>query len=239
MRSTSRHADELRPIRITRGYTRYAEGSVLIEFGNTMVICNASVIAGVPKFLKNSAQGWITAEYGMLPRATHVRTDREARVGKQTGRTLEIQRLIGRALRTCVDLKQLGENTIYIDCDVIQADGGTRSAAITGGCIALFDALTWMKHKHELKQHPLCFLVAAVSVGIYRGKPILDLDYAEDSKAETDMNIVMTEHGEFVEFQATAEQKSFAKKELDQLLQLGEFGIKQLFKKQRESLVTV
>ncbi|MES2998171.1 MAG: ribonuclease PH [Pseudomonadota bacterium] len=236
MRSTARSVDELRPVHITRHYIQYPEGSVLIEFGNTKVICNASVIAEVPKFLKNSGQGWITAEYGMLPRSTHSRMDREASRGKQTGRTLEIQRLIGRALRTSVDLKQLGENTILLDCDVIQADGGTRTAAITGACVALVDAFAEMKKKGEIQQNPLRFLVAAVSVGIYQGKPILDLDYAEDSKADTDMNVIMTEKGGFIEFQATAEKKAFSKKEFDQLLRLGESGINQLFNKQRESL---
>ncbi|MDQ8040169.1 MAG: ribonuclease PH [Rickettsiella sp.] len=236
MRSTSRQFDELRPIQITRRYNSYAEGSVKIEFGNTKVICTASVISGVPKFLKGNGQGWITAEYGMLPRSTHLRMEREASRGKQTGRTLEIQRLIGRALRTSVDLEKLGENTIQLDCDVIQADGGTRTAAITGACVALVDALTIMKNKGDIKQVPLHFLVAAVSVGIYKGKPILDLDYVEDSKADTDMNVVMTEKGEFIEFQATAEKKAFTKKEFDDLLLLAESGIKQLFKKQRESL---
>jgi ribonuclease PH len=237
MRSTSRAFDELRPIQITRHYTRYAEGSVLIEFGNTKVICNANVIAGVPKFLKGSGQGWITAEYGMLPRSTHLRMEREASRGKQSGRTLEIQRLIGRVLRTSVDLSQLGENTIQLDCDVIQADGGTRTAAITGACVALSDALDFMKTKASIKQNfSLPFLIAAVSVGIYQGKPILDLDYAEDSEAETDMNVVMTEQDKFIEFQATAEKKAFSKTELDSLLELAESGIKQLFKKQRESL---
>jgi ribonuclease PH len=236
MRSTPRLADELRPIHIVRYYTQYAEGSVLIEFGNTKVICNASVVEGVPKFLKNSGQGWITAEYGMLPRSTHTRMDREANRGRQTGRTLEIQRLIGRALRSSVDLKQLGENTILLDCDVIQADGGTRTAAITGACVALIDALAAMKKRGEIQQSPLRFLVAAVSVGIYQGKPILDLDYAEDSKADTDMNVIMTDQGNFIEFQATAEQKAFSKREFDQLLCLAESGIHQLFGKQRESL---
>lgn len=236
MRSTSRAVDELRSVQITRAYIPYAEGSVLIEFGNTKVICNASVIAGVPKFLKGSGQGWITAEYGMLPRSTHSRMDREASRGKQSGRTLEIQRLIGRVLRTSVNLKELGENTIQLDCDVIQADGGTRTAAITGACVALVDALARMKKEGKFKQVPLFFLVAAVSVGIYQGKPILDLDYAEDSKADTDMNVVMTEQGEFLEFQATAEKKAFSKEEFDQLLKLAKLGIDQLSKKQRESL---
>ena len=236
MRSTSRAVDALRPVQITRAYTPYAEGSVLIEFGNTKVICNASVVAGVPKFLKGSGQGWITAEYGMLPRSTHSRMDREASRGKQTGRTLEIQRLIGRVLRTSVNLKELGENTIHLDCDVIQADGGTRTAAITGACVALVDALAFIKAKGGFKQDPLRFLVAAVSVGIYQGKPILDLDYAEDSKADTDMNVVMTAQGELLELQATAEKKPFSKQELACLLELAESGIKQLCTKQRESL---
>ncbi len=236
MRATNRAADELRVIQITRPYTQYAEGSVLIAFGNTQVICTASVLPGVPKFLKGSGQAWITAEYGMLPRATHTRCDREASRGKQTGRSLEIQRLIGRVLRVSVDLKQLGENTIILDCDVIQADGGTRTAAITGASMALFDALAMMKKKAELKRDPLRFLVAAVSVGIHQGQLILDLDYAEDSKADTDMNVVMTEQGGIIEVQATAEQKALSKQQLDQLLALAESGIQRLFEKQREAL---
>ncbi len=236
MRATNRAADELRVIQITRPYTQHAEGSVLIAFGNTQVICTASVIPGVPKFLKGSGQGWITAEYGMLPRATHTRCDREASRGKQTGRSLEIQRLIGRVLRVSVDLKQLGENTLILDCDVIQADGGTRTAAITGASVALFDALAVLKKKAEFKQDPLRFLVAAISVGIYQGQPILDLDYAEDSKADTDMNVVMTEQGGIIEVQATAEQKALSKQQLDQLLALAESGIHRLFKRQREAL---
>ena len=236
MRATNRAADALRVIQITRPYTQHAEGSVLIAFGNTQVICTASVLPGVPKFLKGSGQGWITAEYGMLPRATQTCCDREASRGKQTGRSLENQRLIGRVLRVSVDLKQLGENTIILDCDVIQADGGTRTAAITGASMALFDALAVMKKKAELKQDPLRFLVAAISVGIYQGQPILDLDYAEDSKAATDMNVVMTEQGGIIEVQATAEQKALSKQQLDQLLVLAESGIQCLFKKQREAL---
>ena len=236
IRSTPRAVDALRPIQITRAYTKHAEGSVLIEFGQTKVICNASVIAGVPKFLKGSGQGWVTAEYGMLPRSTHSRMDREASRGKQSGRTLEIQRLIGRALRTSLDLKKIGENTILLDCDVLQADGGTRTAAITGACVALADALSAMKKKGEIKQEAMNCLVAAVSVGVYKGVPILDLDYAEDSGADTDMNVVMIEKGEFIELQATAEKKAFSKKEFDSLLELAESGIKQLFAKQRESL---
>jgi ribonuclease PH len=236
MRATQRANDELRLINIIRSYTQYAEGSVLIAFGNTKVLCTASVVPGVPKFLKGSGQGWITAEYGMLPRATHTRSEREASKGKQTGRSLEIQRLIGRVLRVSVDLKQLGENTIYLDCDVLQADGGTRTAAITGASIALKDALTVMKGKGELAQDPLRFLVAAVSVGIYQGQVILDLDYAEDSQAETDMNVVMTEQGGLLEVQATAEKKAFSNPQLEQLLAIAESGINQLFKKQQEVL---
>lgn len=236
MRPSGRSPNQLRPIQITRQYTKHAEGSVLVEFGDTKVICTASVVTGVPRFLKDSGQGWITAEYGMLPRATHTRSDREASRGKQGGRTLEIQRLIGRTLRTAVDLKQLGENTITVDCDVIQADGGTRTAAITGSCVALIDALRYMQYKKILNKDPLKFLVAAVSVGIYKGTPVLDLDYAEDSKAETDMNIVMTEKNQFIELQGTAEQHPFHSGELQQLLQLAEQGMQELFAKQREAL---
>ncbi|OIZ95960.1 ribonuclease PH [Candidatus Rickettsiella isopodorum] len=236
MRATQRAIDELRVINLTRSYTNYAEGSVLVAFGNTKVLCTASVVPGVPKFLKGSGQGWITAEYGMLPRATHTRSEREASRGKQTGRSLEIQRLIGRVLRVSVDLKQLGENTIFLDCDVIQADGGTRTAAITGASVALKDALSVMKKKGELTQDPWRFLVAAVSVGIYKGQVILDLDYAEDSHAETDMNVVMTEQGGTLEVQATAEKNAFSKQQFEQLLAVAETGIKQLLKKQQESL---
>lgn len=231
MRPSHRAPNQLRPITITRHYTKHAEGSVLIEFGDTKVICNASVVAGVPRFLKDKGQGWITAEYGMLPRSTHTRMDREANRGKQGGRTLEIQRLIGRALRSAVDLKQLGENTITLDCDVIQADGGTRTAAITGSCVALVDALRSIQ-----KQSALHYLVAAISVGLYKNTPILDLDYAEDSTAETDMNVVMTEVGGFIELQGTAEQKSFQSNELQQMLVLADAGIQELFKKQKEAL---
>ena len=236
MRATQRAIDELRVINLTRSYTNYAEGSVLVAFGNTKVLCTASVVPGVPKFLKGSGQGWITAEYGMLPRATHTRSEREASRGKQTGRSLEIQRLIGRVLRVSVDLKQLSENTIFLDCDVIQADGGTRTAAITGASVALKDALSVMKKKGELTQDPWRFLVAAVSVGIYKGQVILDLDYAEDSHAETDMNVVMTEQGGTLEVQATAEKNAFSKQQFEQLLAVAETGIKQLLKKQQESL---
>lgn len=232
MRATQRAIDELRAITLIRSYTNYAEGSVLVAFGNTKVLCTASIVPGVPKFLKGSQQGWITAEYGMLPRATHTRTDREASRGKQTGRTLEIQRLIGRVLRLSVDLKQLGENTIFLDCDVIQADGGTRTAAITGASVALKDALA----TREMKPNPWRFFVAAVSVGIYKGQTILDLDYKEDSQAELDMNVIMTEQGNFLETQASAEKKAFSKRQLDQLLSLAETGINQIVKKQKETL---
>lgn len=236
MRPSGRAPNQLRPITITRHYIKHAEGSVLIEFGDTKVICNASIVAGVPRFLKDKGQGWVTAEYGMLPRATHERTDREASRGKQGGRTLEIQRLIGRALRTAVDLTLLGENTITIDCDVIQADGGTRTAAITGSCVALADAINVLQERNKITKNPLRFLVAAISVGIYQGVPILDLDYAEDSSAETDMNVVMTEQGGFIELQGTAEKQSFHANELQQMLALSEAGIKQLFAKQHAAL---
>jgi len=236
MRPSHRLANELRPISITRQYTKYAEGSVLIEFGNTKVLCTASIIEGVPRFLKGSNQGWLTAEYGMLPRATHQRVDREASKGKQAGRTLEIQRLIGRSLRTAVNLSLLGENTIYIDCDVIQADGGTRTAAITGSCVALVDAIKTLEKKQKFKMSPLKCLVSSISVGIYRGVPILDLDYDEDSEAETDMNIVMNEEGKFIEIQGTAEKNSFSQDELNQLLTLAKEGSLTLFEKQRAAL---
>lgn len=236
MRATQRAFDELRTIEIICSYTKYAEGSVMITFGNTKVLCTASVVPGVPKFLKGSGQGWITAEYSMLPRSTHTRFEREASRGKQTGRTLEIQRLIGRVLRVSVDLKQLGENTIYLDCDVIQADGGTRTAAITGASIALRDAITFMQKTGGLLNDPSRYLVAAVSVGIYQGQVILDLDYAEDSQAETDMNVIMTEQGGVLEVQATAEKAAFSKFQLQEMLSIAEKGINQLFKKQKEIL---
>lgn len=239
MRPSGRAANQLRSIQIIRQYTKHAEGSVLVSFGDTKVICTASVVSGVPRFLKDSGQGWLTAEYGMLPRATHDRTDREASRGKQGGRTLEIQRLIGRALRSAVDLKRLGDYTITIDCDVIQADGGTRTAAITGGCVALVDALNAMVKKGQIKQNPLHFLVGAVSIGLYEGMPILDLDYHEDSRADTDMNVVMTEQGGFIELQGTAEKGSFQPRELQQMLELAEAGIKQIFAVQREVLKSI
>lgn len=233
MRPSARETNQLRPINITRQYTDYAEGSVLVEFGKTRVLCNASIVDGVPKFIKGKGQGWITAEYGMLPRATHSRCDREASRGKQGGRTLEIQRLIGRSLRNCIDLKVLGENTIMIDCDVIQADGGTRTAAITGACVAMKDAVQWMVKQEKLRRLPQFTHVAAVSVGIYRGQPVLDLDYAEDVLAETDMNVVMNESMEFIEIQGTAEDKSFSRTQLNDLLGLAENGIRYLIDLQK------
>lgn len=235
MRPSKREANQLRPIKITRNYTNHAEGSVLVEFGQTRVLCNASVVDGVPRFLKGKGQGWITAEYGMLPRATHSRNEREASRGKQGGRTLEIQRLIGRSLRACIDLKVLGENTLTLDCDVIQADGGTRTAAITGACIAMRDALDWMVKREKLKKMPAFNYVGAVSVGIYRGQPVLDLDYAEDVLAETDMNVVMNEAGQFIEIQGTAEDKSFSRDELNAMLALAEQGIAELIELQKNS----
>lgn len=237
MRPSGRAPQQIRPISITRHYTKHAEGSVLIEFGETKVICTATVSDGVPRFRKDSGLGWITAEYGMLPRATHQRNDREASRGRQGGRTLEIQRLIGRALRSAVDMRLLGENTITLDCDVIQADGGTRTAAITGSCIALVDALRCLEKNGKIFKHPLHYLVAAVSVGIYQGIPVLDLDYAEDSQAETDMNIVMTEQGGFIEIQGTAEQQAFAARDLHNMLELAQAGLQELFAKQRAALM--
>jgi len=239
IRPSGRLPDQLREINITRHFTKHAEGSVLVAFGDTKVICTASVATDVPRFLRGSGQGWITAEYGMLPRSTGSRMDREAARGKQGGRTVEIQRLIGRALRNAVDLTQLGENTITIDCDVIQADGGTRTAAITGACVALADALRALGARGKLRGEPLRQMVAAVSVGVYDGVPVLDLDYAEDSKAETDMNVVMTEQGGFVEIQGTAEGAPFSGDELQAMLSLARAGIAQLIEAQRRALVEV
>jgi ribonuclease PH len=235
-RPSGRAADELRPIRITRNFTRHAEGSVLVEFGETRVLCTASVEETVPSFLRNSGGGWVTAEYGMLPRATHTRSKREAATGKQGGRTLEIQRLIGRALRAVVDLKALGERTITLDCDVLQADGGTRTAAITGSYVALVDAVNKLIRKRALRESPIHGQVAAVSVGIWAGMPVIDLDYKEDSDAETDMNVVMNNGGGFVEVQGTAEGHAFRRDELDVLLNLAANGIGQLLAKQLEAL---
>ena len=236
MRPSGRAVDELRPIRITRHYTKHAEGSVLVEFGDTRVLCNATVEERVPRFLKGKGQGWVTAEYGMLPRATGMRMGREASQGKQGGRTLEIQRLIGRSLRAAVDLAALGERTITIDCDVIQADGGTRTASITGGYVALADALSHLLDKRLLKKNPLYGQIASVSVGIYQGVAVLDLDYPEDSAAETDMNVVMNDGGGFIEVQGTAEGHAFQRDEMDAMLALAEKGIKELLQHQRTAL---
>ena len=235
-RSGERAANALRPVRITRNYTAYAEGSVLIEFGGTKVLCTASVEEKVPGHKKGSGEGWVTAEYGMLPRATHTRSDREAARGKQSGRTQEIQRLIGRSMRSVFDLKKLGERTIYLDCDVIQADGGTRTAAITGAFVAAQDAVNRLLADGKLKEAPIIDHVAAISVGIVQGMPLLDLEYTEDSACDTDMNVVMTGAGGFVEVQGTAEGASFSRVEMDSLLQLADQGIRQLVAAQRHAL---
>jgi ribonuclease PH len=235
-RPSGRRPDELRAVRIQRGFTRHAEGSVLVEFGDTRVLCTASVEERVPPFLKESGRGWVTAEYGMLPRATHTRTDREAARGKQSGRTQEIQRLIGRALRAVTHLPALGARTIQIDCDVLQADGGTRTAAITGGFVALHDALTGLVSKKLLPSIPIKDFVAAISVGMVRGTPLLDLDYAEDSACGCDMNVVMTGGGNFVEVQGTAEGETFSRQEMDQLLGLAGRGISELIAHQKRAL---
>jgi len=226
----------LRDIRITRHYTKHAEGSVLIEFGDTKVICTASVEESVPRFLKGSGTGWVTAEYGMLPRSTGSRMDREAVSGRQGGRTLEISRLIGRSLRAAMDMKLLGENTIKIDCDVIQADGGTRTASITGGCVALHDAVSHLLGSGKLKKTPMKQLIASVSVGIYKGIPVLDLDYDEDSNAETDMNVVMTESLRFIEVQGTGEESDFDAAQLQSMIALAQSGIAELLQKQKQAL---
>ena len=236
MRPSHRAPDEPRPIRITRQFTKHAEGSVLVEFGDTRVICTASVEERVPLFLKGKGRGWVTAEYGMLPRATHTRSSREASRGRQDGRTMEIQRLIGRALRSVMDLEALGERTLTLDCDVIQADGGTRTAAITGGFVALADAVRYLLNRRQVKKNPLHGQVASISVGIYRGESVLDLDYAEDSEAETDMNVVMNDAGAFVELQGTAEGHAFRMEELQAMLDLARGGITHLLAKQREAL---
>lgn len=236
MRPSGRNPDQLRPISITRHYTRHAEGSVLVEFGGTRVICNASVEERVPRFLKGREQGWVTAEYGMLPRSTSERMGREAARGKQGGRTLEIQRLIARSLRAVVDLKALGERSITLDCDVLQADGGTRTASITGAYVALCDAVQALTGNGLLRESPLHGVVASVSVGIFDGVPILDLDYAEDSNAETDMNIVMNDAGAFIEVQGTAEGHAFRREELDAMLDLAAGGIREIMEIQRSVL---
>jgi ribonuclease PH len=231
-----RRPDELRPVRIERAYTKHAEGSVLVAFGDTRVLCTASVEERVPPFLKDKGRGWVTAEYGMLPRATNTRTEREAARGKQSGRTQEIQRLIGRSLRSVVDLASLGGKTIHVDCDVLQADGGTRTAAITGAFVALHDAFSHLKSKGLIQALPMRDHVAAVSVGMFRGKPILDLDYSEDSACGCDINVVMTGSGQFVEVQGTAEGEAFSRQELDALLGLAQAGIAQLIQHQKTAL---
>ena len=236
MRPSGRQPDELRPVRIQRRYTKHAEGSVLVEFGDTHVLCNATVEERVPPFLKDSGRGWVTAEYGMLPRSTNTRTEREASRGKQSGRTQEIQRLIGRALRAVVDLPSLGARTVHLDCDVLQADGGTRTAAITGAFVALHDAIGWLRGRRLLAADPIRDFVAAVSVGIHQGMPVLDLDYAEDATCGCDMNIVMTGEGNFVEVQGTAEGAAFGRAQLDELISLGERGIRELIAAQRRAL---
>ena len=240
-RPSGRAADQLRTVSIQRGYTRHAEGSVLVSFGDTRVLCTASVENKVPTFMRGKGEGWVTAEYGMLPRATHTRSDREAARGKQGGRTLEIQRLIGRSLRACVDRTLLGERTITLDCDVLQADGGTRTAAITGAYVAMADAVQGLIDRREIKlpssgRSPIFGAVSAISVGIYQGTPVLDLDYAEDSQCDTDMNVVMNDGGGFIELQGTAEGHAFRRDELDVLLALAEQGIGELLAAQRAAL---
>lgn len=236
MRPSGRSPDQLREIKFTCHFTKHAEGSVLVEFGETRVLCTASVERGVPRFLKGKGEGWVTAEYGMLPRSTHSRMGREASRGKQGGRTLEIQRLIGRSLRAAIDLKALGEHTVTIDCDVLQADGGTRTASITGGFVALSLAVKYMLSEKMIKKDPLYGQIASVSVGIYEGVPVLDLDYAEDSNAETDMNVVMNDAEAYIEVQGTAEGHAFRKDELNAMLELAGDGIKHLLEKQQEAL---
>lgn len=236
MRPSGRHNNEMRAVRIRRRFTKHAEGSVLVEFGDTQVLCNASVEDRVPPWLRHSGRGWITAEYAMLPRSTHSRNEREATRGHQQGRSIEIQRLIGRSLRAAVNLQALGERRIIVDCDVLQADGGTRTAAITGGYIALADALQTLTNKGLLKRHALFGQVASVSVGIYRGEEVLDLDYAEDAEAETDMNVIMNEVGALIEIQGTAEGHAFRRAELDRMLDLAEEGIRGLIKAQHQAL---
>ena len=235
-RPSGRNPNQLRNVTLERQYTCHAEGSVLVSFGNTKVLCNASVIEGVPRFLKGENSGWLTAEYGMLPRSTGTRMDREAARGKQTGRTVEIQRLIGRSLRAAVDLKQLGEHTIHVDCDVIQADGGTRTAAITGACVAVVDALRFMQREKHITTDPLLNMVASVSVGIVNNQAVLDLDYPEDSSAETDMNIVMTDEQGLIEIQGTAEGKPFSETEFQAMFALAKQGIQQLHALQKTAL---
>ena len=238
MRPSGRDASVLRTVSLEPGFARHAEGSCLIRMGQTEVLCTASVEGKVPPFLRGQGQGWVTAEYGMLPRATHTRGDREAARGKQGGRTLEIQRLIGRSLRACVDRAALGERTITLDCDVLQADGGTRTAAITGAYVALVDAVRWLQARKEIARDPIIGAVSAVSVGIFRGVPVLDLDYPEDSDCDTDMNVVMNDGGGFIELQGTAEGHAFRRDELDALLALAEKGCGELFAAQQAALAT-
>ena len=237
-RPSGRAPAQLRDISITRNFTRHAEGSVLVCFGDTQVICTASVEKGVPRFMRGQGRGWVTAEYGMLPRSTGTRMGREASRGKQGGRTVEIQRLIGRSLRAALDLTALGENTITVDCDVIQADGGTRTAAITGSCVALVDAISSLQREKVIQGDPLLQMICSVSVGIYQGVPVLDLDYPEDSAADTDMNVIMGESGGFIEVQGTAEGSPFAREELDGMLDLAAQGIHELIVKQKEALAS-
>ena len=236
MRPSGRAADQLRPMKFTRNFTKHAEGSVLVECGDTKVICTATVVQGVPRFLKGKGQGWITAEYGMLPRSTHSRMDREAARGKQGGRTVEIQRLIGRSLRAALDLKKLGEYTITIDCDVIQADGGTRTASISGGFVALADAVKTLVESKKVKENPIISQIAAISVGVYQGTPVLDLDYPEDSSAETDMNVIMNDKGGFIEIQGTAEGEAFSDEHMMGMLSVARKGISEIMEMQREAL---
>lgn len=236
IRPSERNTDQLREVKITRNFTKHAEGSVLVEFGDTKVICTASVETKVPGFLKGKGQGWVTAEYGMLPRSTGSRMIREAAKGKQGGRTVEISRLIGRSLRAAVDMEVLGENSITIDCDVIQADGGTRTASISGACVALADAINYMLTEGMIKKNPLKQMIAAISVGVYEGTPVLDLDYAEDSNAETDMNVIMAEDGGFVEIQGTAEGEPFSPEELTEMLALAKKGIGEIIELQKAAL---
>jgi ribonuclease PH len=238
MRPSQRQSDQLRLVRLTRNFTRHAEGSVLVEMGDTQVLCTASVEENVPPFLRGKGRGWVTAEYGMLPRATHTRSAREAAKGKQTGRTQEIQRLIGRALRAVVDLKALGERQITLDCDVLQADGGTRCASITGAWVALYDACEKLVTSGKLAENPVRDHVAAISVGIYKGSPVLDLDYPEDSDCDTDMNVVMTGSGGIVEIQGTAEGEPFTRQQMNALTDLAEAGIRQLIAAQQSALIT-
>ena len=236
MRIDNRENNQLRPISFVRNFTKHAEGAVLVSYGDTKVLCTASIETQVPRWLKGTGKGWITAEYGMLPRATHERTQREAAKGKQSGRTQEIQRLIGRSLRAMVDLEKLGENTIHIDCDVLQADGGTRTASITGAAVALVDAFEKLQAAKKLKADPLVGLVAAVSVGIKNGEVLLDLNYSEDSSCDTDLNVVMTQKGEFIEIQGTAEEKPFTRAQVDEMLAIAEESIKQLIAEQQAVL---